>query len=75
MVFVSIQTAVYATTSIADTGRATSVFNTGRQVVVHRRRGHRRHGDRGDASLRSAATQRQLPIGSARISAAFSPAG
>ncbi len=33
MVFVSIQTAVYATTSIADTGRATSVFNTGRQVA------------------------------------------
>ncbi|NND74027.1 MAG: MFS transporter, partial [Ilumatobacter sp.] len=33
VVFVSIQTAVYATTSIADTGRATSVFNTGRQVA------------------------------------------
>ncbi len=33
MVFVSIQTAVYATTSLADTGRATSVFNTGRQVA------------------------------------------
>ena len=33
VVFVSIQTAVYATTSLADTGRATSVFNTGRQVA------------------------------------------
>ena len=33
MVFVSIQTAVYATTSVADTGRATSVFNTGRQIA------------------------------------------
>ncbi len=32
LVFVSIQTAVYATTSLADTGRATSVFNTLRQV-------------------------------------------
>ncbi len=31
-VFVSIQTAVYATTSNADTGRATSLFNTQRQV-------------------------------------------
>lgn len=33
MVFVSIQTAVYATISLADTGRATSVFNTGRQIA------------------------------------------
>ena len=33
LVFVSIQTAVYATTSLADTGRATSVFNTVRQVA------------------------------------------
>ena len=33
MVFVSIQTAAYATTSIADTGRATSLFNTQRQVA------------------------------------------
>ncbi len=32
MVFVSIQTAVYATTSNADTGRATSLFNTQRQI-------------------------------------------
>jgi len=32
MVFVSIQTAVYATTSLEDTGRATSLFNTQRQV-------------------------------------------
>lgn len=32
MVFVSIQTAVYATVSNADTGRATSVFNTQRQI-------------------------------------------
>lgn len=32
MVFVSIQTAVYATVSNADTGRATSLFNTQRQV-------------------------------------------
>ncbi len=32
MVFVSIQTAVYATTSLADTGRATSLFNTQRQI-------------------------------------------
>ncbi len=32
MVFVSIQTAAYATTSMADTGRATSLFNTQRQV-------------------------------------------
>ena len=32
MVFVSIQTAAYATTSMADTGRATSLFNTRRQV-------------------------------------------
>lgn len=32
LVFVSIQTAVYATTSNADTGRATSVFNTQRQI-------------------------------------------
>jgi hypothetical protein len=31
-VFVSIQTGVYATTSMADTGRATSLFNTQRQV-------------------------------------------
>jgi len=33
MVFVSVQTAVYATTSLADTGRATSVFNTVRQIA------------------------------------------
>ncbi len=33
MVFVSIQTAVYATTSLADTSRATAVFNTGRQIA------------------------------------------
>ena len=33
MVFVSIQTAVYATISLADTGRATSVFNTVRQIA------------------------------------------
>jgi EmrB/QacA subfamily drug resistance transporter len=33
LVFVSIQTAVYATTSDADTGRATSLFNTQRQVA------------------------------------------
>ncbi len=32
MVFVSIQTAAYATTTMADTGRATSLFNTQRQV-------------------------------------------
>lgn len=32
LVFVSIQTAVYATISNADTGRATSVFNTQRQI-------------------------------------------
>ncbi|MFK8026165.1 MAG: MDR family MFS transporter [Ilumatobacter sp.] len=32
MVFVSIQTAVYATVSNAETGRATSVFNTQRQI-------------------------------------------
>jgi EmrB/QacA subfamily drug resistance transporter len=32
LVFVSIQTAVYATTSHADTGRATSLFNTQRQI-------------------------------------------
>jgi EmrB/QacA subfamily drug resistance transporter len=32
MVFVSIQTAAYATTSAADLGRATSLFNTQRQV-------------------------------------------
>ena len=33
MVFVSIQTAVYATVSLADTGRATSLFNTSRQIA------------------------------------------
>ena len=33
MVFVSIQTAVYATVSHADTARATSLFNTQRQVA------------------------------------------
>jgi MFS family permease len=33
MVFVSIQTAVYATVSNADTGRATSVFNAQRQIA------------------------------------------
>jgi MFS family permease len=33
MVFVSIQTAVYATVSNADTGRATSLFNTQRQIA------------------------------------------
>lgn len=33
LVFVSVQTAVYATTSLADTGRATSVFNTVRQIA------------------------------------------
>ncbi len=33
MVFVSIQTAVYATVSHADTGRATSLFNTQRQIA------------------------------------------
>lgn len=33
MVMVSIQTAVYATTSNADTGRATSLFNTQRQIA------------------------------------------
>lgn len=32
LVFVSIQTAVYATTSHADTGRATSLFGTQRQI-------------------------------------------
>ena len=32
LVFVSIQTAAYATTSLVDTGRATSLFNTQRQV-------------------------------------------
>ena len=32
LVFVSVQTAVYATTSLADTGRATSLFNTQRQI-------------------------------------------
>lgn len=32
LVFVSIQTGVYATTSMVDTGRATSLFNTQRQV-------------------------------------------
>lgn len=32
LVFVSIQTAVYATTSLADTGRATSLFGTQRQI-------------------------------------------
>lgn len=34
LVFISIQTAVYATTSIADTGRATSLFSTQRQISV-----------------------------------------
>ncbi len=34
LVFISIQTAVYATTSLADTGRATSVFNTQRQIAL-----------------------------------------
>jgi len=33
MVFVSIQTAVYATVSNVDTGRATSLFNTQRQIA------------------------------------------
>ena len=33
LVFVSIQTAVYAKTSNADTGRATSMFNTQRQIA------------------------------------------
>jgi EmrB/QacA subfamily drug resistance transporter len=33
MVFVSIQTAAYATVSLADTGRATSLFNTSRQIA------------------------------------------
>ena len=33
LVFVSIQTAAYATTSNADTGRATSMFNTQRQIA------------------------------------------
>ncbi|MFN3257444.1 MAG: MDR family MFS transporter [Ilumatobacter sp.] len=33
LVFVAIQTAVYATTSNGDTGRATSVFNTQRQIA------------------------------------------
>lgn len=32
LVFVAIQTAVYSTTSHADTGRATSLFNTQRQI-------------------------------------------
>ena len=32
MVFVSIQTGVYATISLAETGRATSLFNTSRQI-------------------------------------------
>ena len=32
LVFVAIQTAVYATTSLPDTGRATSLFNTQRQI-------------------------------------------
>ena len=32
LVFISIQTAVYATTSHADTGRATSLFSTQRQI-------------------------------------------
>jgi EmrB/QacA subfamily drug resistance transporter len=33
LVFVSIQTAAYATTSLPDTGRATSLFNTQRQIA------------------------------------------
>ncbi len=33
LVFVSIQTAAYGTTSVADTGRATSLFNTQRQIA------------------------------------------
>ena len=33
LVFVSIQTAAYGTTSVADTGRATSMFNTQRQIA------------------------------------------
>ncbi len=33
LVFISIQTAAYATTSLEDTGRATSLFNTQRQVA------------------------------------------
>jgi EmrB/QacA subfamily drug resistance transporter len=33
LVFVSIQTAAYGTTSAADTGRATSLFNTQRQIA------------------------------------------
>ncbi len=33
LVFVSIQTAAYATTSLSDTGRATSLFNTQRQIA------------------------------------------
>ncbi len=33
LVFVSIQTAAYATTTHADTGRATSMFNTQRQIA------------------------------------------
>ena len=32
-VFFAIQTSVYATTSVADTARASSVFNTQRQVA------------------------------------------
>jgi EmrB/QacA subfamily drug resistance transporter len=32
LVFLSVQTAAYATTSLADTGRATSLFNTQRQI-------------------------------------------
>jgi len=32
-VFISIQTAIYATTSVPDTGRATSLFNTQRQFA------------------------------------------
>ena len=31
--FVSIQTAAYGTTSVVDTGRATSMFNTQRQIA------------------------------------------
>ena len=33
MVFVSIQTAAYGTTSVVDMGRATSLFNTQRQIA------------------------------------------
>jgi EmrB/QacA subfamily drug resistance transporter len=81
MVFVSIQTAAYATTSMADTGRATSLFNTQRQIAyasgvalaatVISAMLPNGSGDASDAALLSAYQAGFLAVGLIMLPAAF----